>query len=47
MIIALTGHTENEYVLKAWKYQIDEVLAKPTTVNSIKQILNEMVIIID
>ena len=26
MIVACTGHTEEEYIQKAWKYKIDEVI---------------------
>ena len=26
MIIACTGHTEDEYLQKAWSHQIDEVI---------------------
>ena len=29
MIIACTGHVQEEFIQKAWRYQIDEVLAKP------------------
>ena len=43
MIIACTGHTEDEYIKKAWVYQMDEVLPKPTNVAVIKQILEEMI----
>ena len=28
-IIACTGHIEDEYIKKAWRYQMDEVLSKP------------------
>ena len=40
-IIAVTGHTEQEYIQKAWVYQMDEVLSKPTTVAQIAEILSE------
>jgi len=30
MIIACTGHITDEFVQKCWRYQIDEVLPKPT-----------------
>ena len=29
MIVACTGHTEEEFIAKAWLYQIDEVMSKP------------------
>jgi hypothetical protein len=32
MIVALTGHTEEEYIKKAWIHQMDEVIPKPTNV---------------
>ena len=32
MIIATTGHTEDEYINKCWVHQIDEVLSKPINV---------------
>ena len=32
MIVACTGHTEEEYIKKAWLYQMDEVIPKPTNV---------------
>ena len=44
-IIALTGHSEEQYVLKAQRHNIDEILGKPTTVKAVKQILDEIVII--
>ena len=43
MIIACTGHTENEYIKKAWIHQMDEVLPKPTNITIIKNILEEMI----
>ena len=35
MIVASTGHTEEMYVQKAWRYEMDEVIAKPTDINII------------
>ena len=43
MIVACTGHTEDEYIKKAWSNQMDEVLPKPTNVGAIKQILEEII----
>ena len=31
MIIACTSHTEPEYIKKAWKHQMDEVVSKPVS----------------
>ena len=43
LIVACTGHTEDEYIKKAWLHQIDEVVPKPTNVNIIKTILTEII----
>ncbi len=29
IIMACTGHTEDEYINKAWRHEIDELLPKP------------------
>ena len=29
MIVACTGHNEEEYTQKAWRHEMDEVVAKP------------------
>jgi len=39
MIVACTGHTEQEYIKKAWVHQMDEVVAKPLNVDVVRQIL--------
>lgn len=39
-IIACSGHTEQEYIEKAWRSQIDEVIKKPITVEAAKEIMN-------
>ena len=39
MIIACTGHTEPEYVKKAWQHQMDEIVPKPAHPDVIKSIL--------
>ena len=43
MIIACTGHVTDEFIHKCWRYQIDEVLAKPTDPDIMKQICCEMI----
>ena len=45
MIVACTGHTEEEYIKKAFMHQIDEVIPKPTNVIIVKEILRELIII--
>ena len=43
MIIACTGHTEDEYIKKAWHHQMDEVVPKPMNVAVLRQILDEII----
>ena len=43
MIVACTGHSEPEYIKKAWTYQMDELVPKPASVQVIKSILEDMV----
>ena len=43
MIIACTGHTEPEYIQKAFDHEMDEVVAKPVPIDVIADILEEMV----
>ena len=42
MIIACTGHTEEEYIRKAWRYQFDEVIPKPANIDVIKILFSEV-----
>ena len=44
MIVALTGHIEEEYIKKAWIHQMDEVIPKPTNVQIINEILKEIIL---
>jgi YesN/AraC family two-component response regulator len=43
MIVACTGHTEEEYIKKAWRHEMDEVVAKPIDLEIIKYILEEII----
>ena len=43
MIIACTGHTEPEYMKKAWTNEMDEVVAKPVPTDVILAILEESI----
>jgi hypothetical protein len=45
MIVACTGHTEEEYIKKAFMYQMDEIIPKSTNVLIVKEILRELIII--
>ena len=40
MIIALTGHIEQEYVDHAFEVKMDEVVEKPTNVEAVREILS-------
>ena len=42
-IIACTGHTEEEYIKKAWRYQMDEIIPKPASIDVMKEVLTEMI----
>ena len=41
VIIACTGHTEPEFIQKAWRSQMNEVLFKPINIQVAKEILKE------
>ena len=43
MIIACTGHTEHQFIQKAWRHQIDEVIAKPTDFEQLKEIMEGLI----
>ena len=43
MIVACTGHSEDEYVKKAWRHQMDEVIAKPANIEVIRCLLKETI----
>ena len=47
MIVALTGHTEDVYIKKAYQSKMDEVIPKPANTLVIKQILKEQFKIIE
>ena len=42
-IIACTGHIEDQYIKKAWMYKMDEILAKPISVEQLETVLEEIV----
>ncbi len=39
--MACTGHCEPEYVQKAWRHDMDEVVAKPLKLEVMNEILAE------
>lgn len=42
MIVACTGHVEEEYIRRAWTCQIDEVVTKPVCPDVLKDIFEEL-----
>ena len=44
MIVACTGHVEEEYIKKAWTHEIDEVVPKPINFDILKDIIEKNVI---
>ena len=43
MIVACTGHTEDLYIKKAWRHQMDEVIAKPANIEVVRVLLKQMI----
>ena len=43
MIVACTGHTEDLYIKKAWRTQMDELAPKPIDTSLLKAIIEEYV----
>lgn len=43
MIVACTGHSEPEYIKKAYRHEMDELVEKPANVQVIKAILKEII----
>ena len=43
MIVACTGHVEEEFIQKAWLSQIDQVLAKPINQEMLQGVFDEIV----
>ena len=43
MIIACTGHIEEEYIKKAWAHEIDEVIPKPINLETLRLIFADIV----
>jgi CheY-like chemotaxis protein len=43
LIVACTGHVEEEFIKKAWINDIDEVLPKPVNVEIISEILKDII----
>ena len=44
MIVACTGHVEEEFIKKAWLSDIDEVLPKPVNMDVLSEIFKDIVL---
>ena len=42
MVVAITGHVEEEYIKRAWSCEIDEVIPKPINAASLKEVFKQM-----
>lgn len=42
MVVACTGHVEEEFIKMAWTHEIDEVIPKPVNVETMNQIFEAM-----
>ena len=42
-IVACTGHTENEFILKAWRHKMDEIVPKPARIEVISKMLESII----
>lgn len=40
MVVAVTGHVEEEYIKRAWSCEIDEVIPKPMSAAHLKEVIN-------
>lgn len=43
MVVACTGHVDHSSIARAWHYQMDEVVAKPVSINIISSIALDMI----
>ena len=43
MIVACTGHTEPDYIKKAWKNGMDEVISKPAKIENLRIIIQQII----
>ena len=43
IVIASTGHVDEEYMKKIWSHSMDEFLMKPTNIEILRDILSEYI----
>lgn len=41
-VIAVSGHIDNQYIQKAWRYELDEFVCKPIKLSVLNKILSEL-----
>ena len=44
LIVACTGHVEEDFIKKAWHHGIDELLAKPISIDILSEIFKDIII---
>jgi len=44
-IVACTGHTEDEFIKKAWNNQMDEIVPKPARIEVLSKIISDLLVI--
>ena len=42
MIVASTGHVEEEYIKRAWACEIDEIIPKPISAVYLKEVFKQV-----
>ena len=43
MIVACTGHLEQEFIEKSWTSNMDEILGKPMNIELVEEVLKEII----
>ena len=43
-IIACTGHTEEQYIQKAWNHLMDEIVPKPANIDTLASIIQSLIV---
>lgn len=42
MIVACTGHVEEEFIKRAWLHEIDEILPKPVNIDTLTHVFKDI-----
>ena len=43
MIVACTGHLEQEFIEKSWTSNMDEIIGKPINIDLVEEVLSEII----